>query len=258
VLTFCLALSLATASGTMPGSSAHAATAPLVIAPGGHDSPNVANAARSSLQFDPKWLLPAGGAGLILAMAAIAVATLVSEDLTCIGTGIMIAHGDIGFWSGTLACFVGIVMGDCLFFALGRLLGRPVLERPPLSWIVRATMLDGAVAWFKGRGPVLVFVTRFLPGFRVPVYVAAGVLHTGAWTFIGWFFLAAALWTPALVWLSARSGQQMVALLHRADTWPALLLGGVVVFLLVRFGLPLVTARGRQAMRTRLERFRKR
>ncbi|MEP6475261.1 MAG: alpha/beta fold hydrolase, partial [Gemmatimonadota bacterium] len=199
--------------------------------------------------FDASQTHHAAGFGLFIAMCLIALATLVSEDLTCIGTGIMVARGSIGFWPGTIACFAGIVMGDIIFFALGRLLGRPVLERPPLSWIVRAKSLDGAVAWFKERGPVLVFVTRFLPGFRVPVYVAAGVLHAGAWTFVGWFFLAAAAWTPAVVWLSARFGQQMVSMLHRSDgAWPALLLSGLVVFLLVRFGLPLFTYRGRRMM----------
>lgn len=205
--------------------------------------------AQASAPFDPAQFHIAAGSGLILTMAAIALATLVSEDLTCIGTGIMVARGSLGFLEGTVACFIGIVMGDCIFFALGRLLGRPVLERPPLSWIVRASLLDSAVEWFRKRGPVLVFVTRFLPGFRVPIYVAAGVLHAGAWTFVGWFFLAASLWTPALVWVSARSGEQMVRWLHRAEggTWPALLLGGLAVFLVVRFGLPLFTQRGRQA-----------
>ena len=215
-----------------------------------------ARIAAAAQPFDPSKTHHAAGFGLFIAMCLIALATLVSEDLTCIGTGIMVARGSIGFVPGTIACFVGIVMGDIIFFALGRLLGRPVLERPPLSWIVRAKMLNGAVAWFKERGPVLVFITRFLPGFRVPVYVAAGVLHTGAWTFVGWFFLAASAWTPAIVWLSMRFGQQMVTWLHHTEgmTWPALLIAGTVVFLIVRFGLPLFTYRGRRLLVSRWRR----
>jgi pimeloyl-ACP methyl ester carboxylesterase/membrane protein DedA with SNARE-associated domain len=209
-----------------------------------------ARLAAAAEPFDPSRTHHAAGFGLFIAMSLIALATLVSEDLTCIGTGIMVARGSIGFLPGMVACLIGIFMGDVIFFALGRLLGRPVLERPPLSWIVRAKSLNGAVAWFKQRGPVLVFVTRFLPGFRVPVYVAAGVLHTGAWTFVGWFFLAALVWTPALVWLSARFGQQMVAWLRHTEgmTWPALLIAGTVVFLIVRFGLPMFTYRGRRLL----------
>jgi pimeloyl-ACP methyl ester carboxylesterase/membrane protein DedA with SNARE-associated domain len=215
-----------------------------------------ARLAAAAVPFDPTRTHKAEGFGLIIAMFLIALATLVSEDLTCIGTGIMVARGSIGFLPGTIACFVGIVMGDVIFFALGRLLGRPVLERPPLSWIVRAKSLNGAVAWFKDRGAVLVFITRFLPGLRVPVYVAAGVLHTGAWTFVGWFFLAALAWTPTVVWLSARFGQQMVAWLRHTEgmTWPALLIAGTVVFLIVRFGLPLFTYRGRRLVVSRWRR----
>lgn len=215
-----------------------------------------ARLAAAAQPFDPRRTHQAAGFGLVIAMFLIALATLVSEDLTCIATGIMVARGSIGYLPGTIACLVGIFVGDVIFFALGRLLGRPVLETPPLSWIVRAKSLNGAVAWFKERGPVLVFVTRFLPGLRVPTYVAAGVLHTGAWTFVGWFFLAALVWTPAVVWLAARFGQQMVTWLRASEgmTWPALLIAGTVVFLIVRFGLPLFTFRGRRLMVSRWRR----
>ena len=189
-------------------------------------------------------------------MVLIAAATLVSEDLTCIGTGILVARGSIGFWPGTIACLIGIFVGDVAFFALGRLAGRPALKRRPLRWLVRADNLDGAVEWFRRRGPVLVFVTRFLPGFRVPTYVAAGILHTGAWTFVFWFLLAAVVWTPVLVGFSAGFGHQMVHWLgrYRVLAWPALLLAATLIFLLVRVVLPLATWRGRRLMLSRWRR----
>jgi len=36
----------------------------------------------------------------------IALSTFVSEDLTCIGTGALIAAGKLGFIPGVLACIV--------------------------------------------------------------------------------------------------------------------------------------------------------
>jgi pimeloyl-ACP methyl ester carboxylesterase/membrane protein DedA with SNARE-associated domain len=212
--------------------------------------------AASRLPFDLGRAPRANNIGLFVAMLLIAAATLVSEDLTCIGTGILVARGSIGFWPGTIACLIGIFVGDVIFFALGRLVGRAALQRPPLRWLVRGDNLDGAVEWFRRRGPVLVFVTRFLPGFRVPTYVAAGVLHTGAWTFIFWFLLAALVWTPALVGLSAGTGHQMVHWLSRYEglAWPALLSTAAFLFLLVRVALPLATWRGRRLMLSRWRR----
>ena len=212
--------------------------------------------AASLLPFDRRDAPRANGLALIIAMVLIAAATLVSEDLTCIGTGILVARGSIGFWPGTIACLIGIFVGDVAFFALGRLVGRPALKRRPLRWLVRADNLDGAVDWFGRRGPVLVFVTRFLPGFRVPTYVAAGILHTGAWTFVFWFLLAAGVWTPALVGLSAGFGHQMVHWLgrYRVLAWPALLLAAALIFVLVRVVLPLATWRGRRLMLSRWRR----
>jgi hypothetical protein len=37
----------------------------------------------------------------------LAVAMFISEDLTCIATGALIAAGKIGFLQGALACVVG-------------------------------------------------------------------------------------------------------------------------------------------------------
>ncbi len=212
--------------------------------------------AASRLPFDRRDAPRASGLALIIAMVLIAAATLVSEDLTCIGTGILVARGSIGFWPGTIACLIGIFVGDVAFFALGRLVGRPALRRRPLRWLVRADNLDGAVEWFRRRGPVLVFVTRFLPGFRVPTYVAAGILHTGAWTFVFWFLLAAGVWTPVLVGLSAGFGHQMVHWLgrYRVLAWPALLIAATLIFVLVRVVLPLATWRGRRLMLSRWRR----
>ena len=73
----------------------------------------------------------------------IAAATLISEDLTCIGAGALIAAGKIGFLPGVLACVAGIYFGDLLLYFAGRLIGRPILCWKPLRTLLTEEKLDG-------------------------------------------------------------------------------------------------------------------
>src|SRR6266567_1444322 len=157
-------------------------------------------------------------------LSLIALATFVSEDLTCIATGALIASGMLGFLPGVLACVAGIFLGDLLLYFAGRLLGRPIVRWKPLRKIFSEQKLDLASNWLAERGASVVIVSRFTPGLRLPTYVAAGVLKTRFWTFATYFLLAAVLWTPALVGAAALLGRSLP---HVTFFGPAILLVGV-------------------------------
>lgn len=141
-------------------------------------------------------------------MALIAAATLVSEDLACLGAGTLVARGAIGLLPATSACFFGIVGGDLLLFLAGRCLGRKALALPPLKWVLPAERVRAASQWVTRRGAIVVLLSRFLPGTRLPVYFAAGMLGTSLPVFAFWFVAAALLWTPLLVGASMHFGSQ--------------------------------------------------
>src|SRR5438309_12124931 len=91
----------------------------------------------------------------------LALATFVSEDLTCIATGGLIAARKIGFIPGVLACVVGIYVGDLLLYFAGRLIGRPILRWKPVRRILTDEKLDRASHWLAERGAGVVIVSRF-------------------------------------------------------------------------------------------------
>src|SRR6516164_4211149 len=151
----------------------------------------------------------------------IALSTFISEDLTCIATGALIAAGQIGFLSGTLACAAGIFFGDLLLYFAGRFIGRPILRLRPLRRLLTSEKLDTASGWLERRGVGVVILSRFTPGLRLPTYVAAGLLKTRFWTFSLHFLVAALLWTPALVGAAALLGKSLPRL---SFAGPAILL----------------------------------
>ena len=201
---------------------------------------------------------PAAGIALLVLMLLIALATLISEDLTCIVTGLMVAQGRIGFLPGALACFIGIFIGDVLLFLAGRWIGRAAIHRAPLKWFLSPERVEQGSRWFNRRGPVVIALSRFTPGTRLPTYFAAGMFRTGFLKFCLYFILAAGAWTPILVAIAMFAGADAVAWLGLAETYglPVLVALAMVLFIIIRLLVPLLTWRGRKRMQGRLTRIR--
>lgn len=212
----------------------------------------------SRASFDAAAMPPLSGIGLALFLVLVAAATLVSEDLTCVAVGALVAQGRVGFWPGAAACFAGIYVGDLLLFLAGRWLGRRALRRRPLSWLLDEERVARSSAWFEAKGPAVILTSRFLPGARLPTYFAAGLLHTRVLRFALWFALAAGLWTPLLVWLSSLVGGELAQRvgLFRRNLLFGLLATLALVLLIVRVLVPLCHHRGRRLLLSRWRRLR--
>ena len=165
--------------------------------------------ASAAAPFDPRSVPPFEGPAWLAVLVLLALGTLISEDLSCIAGGLLVADGRLGFVAAAGACFVGIFIGDLALFALGRLVGRPALAARPLRWVVSEAAVERASRWFKRRGVAVIFLSRFTPGLRLPTYVAAGLLRTPLGTFAGFFALAGLLWTPLLVGVAAVAGETL-------------------------------------------------
>lgn len=185
-----------------------------------------------------------------LALAGILFGTFASEDLACIAAGLLAGSGRLDFPSAVIAAFLGILIADLIIFAMGYYFGRPVLRHRWSRWIISERALDRAQELFARRGVWIILITRFIPGTRTATYFSAGALHAPVIRFVAVFALAAAIWTPLLVGASTLVGQQLFLLyeLYEAFALPALLLAGLLLYLLLHYGIPLLTWRGRRRL----------
>ncbi|WP_428236936.1 DedA family protein [Gracilimonas sp.] len=179
---------------------------------------------------------------LVLYMLAIILATFMSEDLACIGAGLMAAQGLIDFWPAAIAATAGIYIGDFTLYFAGRLMGNGIFNIPPFKWIVKKENVYSAEAWFEKKGPVILVLSRFIPGSRFPVYLSAGILKTGFWTFLLYFGLTALLWTPTFVWLSVFAGNELLLFYEAYEeyaVWAALVVF-IFILVLLKYLVPLM------------------
>ena len=185
-----------------------------------------------------------------------AAATFVSEDLACIGAGVLVAHGRTSYALAASACFAGIFLGDLALFAAGRLFGRRLLRFPLVRRFVSERDVERSSAWLETRGAGVILASRFLPGTRLPTYVAAGILGTSAWRFTGAFALASAVWTPILVALAAWFGAEALssALAAATGTTVAVLSAGLCALVGVRAVMSLARPTSRRLVAARFRR----
>jgi membrane protein DedA with SNARE-associated domain len=146
----------------------------------------------------------------MLTFLAIALGTFASEDLTCVATGLLIQRGQIGVTEGILACTLGIFVGDVGLWVIGRLFGRAALAWPWTARRLQHHTLRDARAWLDRHAAGAIVGSRFLPGTRVALYIMSGVLRVPVAVFSLWALVAAVLWTPTIVLLTATLGEAFV------------------------------------------------
>ena len=193
---------------------------------------------------------PAGGARVVVLMLIILVCTFVAEDPTCLAAGLLVAQGLIGFVPASLACLIGIFIGDLALYLIGRFLGRPILRKPPLKWLVSEQQIDEMSERFSKnpKGLALIVSSRFIPGSRVPTFVAAGIMKLDWHKLIFLFFIAAALWTPPLILLAEYVGAGVIEQFkewHHNAAW--IVIGAILaLYLISHYIIPAFTWRGRR------------
>jgi membrane protein DedA with SNARE-associated domain len=145
------------------------------------------------------------------ALAGLAAGTLLSEDLTSIGAGLLVRDGQLGALPAVAACTAGVYVGDLGLWLAGRLLGPRLLN---IAWLARRVdpaALDALTTRLDARLGPMVLASRFLPGSRLPMYVAAGIWGRRPVAFALWSLLAVLLWTPPLVLLTAWCGPSLTS-----------------------------------------------
>ena len=137
----------------------------------------------------------------LVPLVGLAAGTMVSEDATCLLAGAAAAGGHISLATAIAGCGFGIFIGDCALWMVGRVAGARVLR-----WRWSDENLHVWTQRLERHAAAVIVGSRFVPGTRLALYLAAGALGTPARTFLLWTFVAVALWTPLLVVWSALVG----------------------------------------------------
>lgn len=170
--------------------------------------------------------------------------TFVQEDLPTVGGALLAVTGRIHWMAGFAGCLLGIWVGDALLYLLARGFGRPLLDRPWFARRFDSAAVMRSELWFARNGAWILFASRFVPGTRLPTYLAAGFLRVPFPRFLLVTGSAVALWVSAIFALAELSGPLLRSWLERWE-----MAGWVVAGMLVLsagWALPLIRREGRR------------
>jgi membrane protein DedA with SNARE-associated domain len=146
--------------------------------------------------------ISATGRHPVLESLAIIGGTFVLEDAATILAAAQVQSNTVPAAVALTSLYVGIVLGDLGLYGLGRLAAM-------VPWACR--LIPPAATrrghdWLAERLVRVVFISRFLPGARLPTYTACGFLGADFWRFAATAVVATLIWTTLLFSLSLRIG----------------------------------------------------
>ena len=98
------------------------------------------------------------------------------EEVTLIGSGVLLHLGEVSFVPISVVCGVAILLGDSVPFWLGRRYGMNALHVKWVARIVHPERFTRLRTRFEEHGVWATFACRFFAGIRIPGYFVAGTM----------------------------------------------------------------------------------
>ncbi len=126
----------------------------------------------------------------------------VPEDITLVSGGIISGLGYTNVHIMFAVGILGVLLGDSTMFLGGRIFGYRIQRLKMFRRILSPRRFSQIQQKFKKYGLGLLFVARFLPGLRSPIFLVAGMSRRiSFFTFLAMDGLAALISVPVWVYL---------------------------------------------------------
>lgn len=123
----------------------------------------------------------------------------IPEDITLFAAGLSAYYGLTDLWVVMILSYVGVLVGDSVIFVLGRVYGRKLTKKWFFHKLLPDERLNAVQTKFHQRGNGLIFLARFMPGLRAPIFFSAGTLHLPPRIFLSYDGLAALISVPVII-----------------------------------------------------------
>ena len=128
----------------------------------------------------------------------------IPEDITLVSGGVIagLYPESVNSHLMLVVSMIGVLAGDSTMYWLGRIYGTRILRFRPMRKIVTLERLKMVREKFDQYGNRVLFVARFLPGLRAPIYMVSGITRRVSYTrFVFIDFCAAIISVPIWVYL---------------------------------------------------------
>jgi membrane protein DedA with SNARE-associated domain len=125
----------------------------------------------------------------------------IPEDIVLVTAGVLGQIDGRSWIEVSALMYAGVLAGDTITFFAGRHVGGWVLTSRWFQRIFPPQKQAKVVDFFEKNGSMGLFIGRFLPGLRAPIFFTAGSMKVPFLKFLFFDGLAALLSVPVFVWL---------------------------------------------------------
>lgn len=161
----------------------------------------------------------------------------IPEDITLVSGGVIagLYPESVNSHLMLVVSMIGVLAGDSTMYWLGRIYGTRILRFRPMRKIITLERLKMVREKFAQYGNRVLFVARFLPGLRAPIYMVSGITRRVSYTrFVLIDFCAAIISVPIWVYLGefgARNLDWLHEQIQKGQLVIYILVGALAVFL---------------------------
>ncbi|MEQ1665555.1 MAG: DedA family protein [Bdellovibrionales bacterium] len=157
----------------------------------------------------------------------------IPEDITLVTAGILAALKSISLAGAILVGFIGVLLGDCILFFLGRRFGYRIFTLPLFRKIFNEKQIQLARSKVLTNSKLICFTARFLPGLRAPIYLTAGIMGVHPLVFLALDSLAALISVPVWVYVGWYFGSNLDDALSFAVKTQKYIVSTVIIILCI-------------------------
>ncbi|MCB1159556.1 MAG: DedA family protein [Leptospiraceae bacterium] len=165
----------------------------------------------------------------------------VPEDITLVSGGVIAGLGLANEHLMFVVGMAGVLAGDLIVFSAGKFYGNEILKKEWVAKIMTRERYYKVQKSFEKYGKWVVFMGRFMPGLRMPIYLSAGISNrVSVPLFLVTDFLAAIISVPIWVYLGyygASKRDWLMQMVHQGQMGVLIAVGlilliiGTVVFI---------------------------
>lgn len=161
----------------------------------------------------------------------------VPEDVTLVAGGVISAFGKTNVHLMFLVGMAGVMIGDSVVFLGGYFKGSTIREWEIVKKYLNEERFEVVQEKFSKYGKWVVFMARFMPGLRTPIFFTAG--FSKKVSFLRFFitdFLAAIISVPVWVYLGhflANNFDELFQWVHRGQILIFILLGIAILAIVI-------------------------
>lgn len=174
-------------------------------------------------------ILAIGYPGIMLFMFLESTMVPIPSEIIMPFAGYLAAQGQLNFFLVVVLSSIASLLGSWFSYGIGYYGGIPVIRKWGKYVLLDEDRLKWAQNWFRKRGDVTIFISRFIPVVRHLISLPAGIGKMNLSKFSLYTFAGATIWNTFLLYLGFILGANYVIVHKYSGIIDWIVLGLIVI-----------------------------